>query len=263
MVDCVRSIDLRAVGCAAAFLLLTLAFILITACASPLDEDRPTPVSTATVEAAPTGQELFTANCAACHGPSGEGQPNWHIKKGRRHPAAAPAQRRRPHVASRGRPLVSNCQPGRKVAGRPSRYGFHERHAGLWRPAQPRRDHRCSDLHKEPVGRQDEAGHVHPRVTGVCQSAGSVPAGKRVEPSARQRETSQPIARRPATPFFRSLSLRDDCIALCRFAGMEEVHRREDAEPARLGHGHCAEIQGLRYANRSLRCNVDRLEHSQ
>ena len=81
MVDCVRSIDLRAVGCAAAFLLLTLGFILFTACASSPDEDRPTPVSTATVEAAPTGQELFTANCAACHGPSGEGQPDWHIKK--------------------------------------------------------------------------------------------------------------------------------------------------------------------------------------
>ena len=81
MVDCIRSIGFRAVGCAAAFLLLTLAFILFTACVSSPDEDRPTPVSTATVEAAPTGQELFAANCAACHGPSGEGQPDWHIKK--------------------------------------------------------------------------------------------------------------------------------------------------------------------------------------
>lgn len=28
-----------------------------------------------------TGQEIFAANCAACHGISGEGQPDWHIKK--------------------------------------------------------------------------------------------------------------------------------------------------------------------------------------
>ena len=26
-----------------------------------------------------TGRELFAANCAACHGAQGEGQPNWHI----------------------------------------------------------------------------------------------------------------------------------------------------------------------------------------
>ncbi len=80
MVDGVRSIGFRAVGCAAAFPMLTLAFILLTACVSSPDEDRPTPVRTATVEAAPTGQELFAANCAACHGAAGEGQPNWHIK---------------------------------------------------------------------------------------------------------------------------------------------------------------------------------------
>ena len=29
--------------------------------------------------ATPTGQELFAANCAVCHGSEGEGQPNWHI----------------------------------------------------------------------------------------------------------------------------------------------------------------------------------------
>ena len=27
------------------------------------------------------GQQLFTANCAACHGVMGQGQPNWHIPK--------------------------------------------------------------------------------------------------------------------------------------------------------------------------------------
>ena len=34
-----------------------------------------------TVKAARTGAELFAANCAACHGADGEGQPNWHLKK--------------------------------------------------------------------------------------------------------------------------------------------------------------------------------------
>ena len=27
------------------------------------------------------GESIFHANCAACHGPSGEGQPEWHIRK--------------------------------------------------------------------------------------------------------------------------------------------------------------------------------------
>ena len=31
------------------------------------------------VPAPPTGQEIFAANCAVCHGAEGEGQPNWHI----------------------------------------------------------------------------------------------------------------------------------------------------------------------------------------
>ena len=27
------------------------------------------------------GESIFHANCAACHGPSGEGQPDWYIRK--------------------------------------------------------------------------------------------------------------------------------------------------------------------------------------
>ena len=27
-----------------------------------------------------SGQEVFAATCAACHGENGEGQPNWHIR---------------------------------------------------------------------------------------------------------------------------------------------------------------------------------------
>ena len=48
-----------------------------------------------------------------------------------------------------------------------------------------------------------------------------------------------------------------------RFAGVDKIHRREDAEPARLGHCYRAEVQGLRDANRSLRRNVEGFEHSQ
>ena len=77
----VRPAIFRARGVAAAVAVLVHAAILLTACASSPAEDRPTPVSTATVEAAPTGRELFAANCAACHGSAGEGQPDWHIKK--------------------------------------------------------------------------------------------------------------------------------------------------------------------------------------
>ena len=41
--------------------------------------EPPTPaVSPTTVVR--SGQEVFASTCAACHGASGEGQPNWHIR---------------------------------------------------------------------------------------------------------------------------------------------------------------------------------------
>ena len=54
-----RSIGVRAVGCAAA---IVLAALLLSGCA-------------------PSGEEVYAANCAACHGPGGEGQPEWHVVK--------------------------------------------------------------------------------------------------------------------------------------------------------------------------------------
>ena len=33
------------------------------------------------MEVAPTGEEIFASNCAACHGADGEGQPDWHVRK--------------------------------------------------------------------------------------------------------------------------------------------------------------------------------------
>lgn len=63
-------------------LTLALAFAAILAC-SPSDEDSAptsaTPV--ATVVVVRSGEALFSGICASCHGLSGEGQPNWHIRK--------------------------------------------------------------------------------------------------------------------------------------------------------------------------------------
>jgi mono/diheme cytochrome c family protein len=60
---------------------MLLASVLLTACSSSPGEDIATPGSVATVQAAPKGREIFTSNCAACHGAAGEGQPDWHVSK--------------------------------------------------------------------------------------------------------------------------------------------------------------------------------------
>ncbi|MCE2470015.1 MAG: cytochrome c [Dehalococcoidia bacterium] len=57
---------------------LLLASALLAACSSSGRGEAPTPGG---AQAIPTGAELFAANCAVCHGASGEGQPNWHIRK--------------------------------------------------------------------------------------------------------------------------------------------------------------------------------------
>ncbi|MYA61827.1 MAG: cytochrome c [Dehalococcoidia bacterium] len=67
---------------ATVLLTLALAFAAILAC-SPSGKDdaivSPTPV--ATVVVVRSGEALFSGICASCHGLSGEGQPNWHIRK--------------------------------------------------------------------------------------------------------------------------------------------------------------------------------------
>ena len=57
--------------------LFALVAALLVACGP--DHGEASPSAAAAVSAAPTGQELFAANCAACHGAEGEGQPDWHI----------------------------------------------------------------------------------------------------------------------------------------------------------------------------------------
>ena len=56
-----------------------LACVLVLACSSAsINESLPSGVAPSTLE---VGQQRFAANCAACHGDMGEGQPNWHIPK--------------------------------------------------------------------------------------------------------------------------------------------------------------------------------------
>ncbi len=68
--------------------LVALAFGLALACSSASSGGTPTPTDTPTptgtlppAEASPLGQRVFAANCSACHGDMGQGQPNWHIPK--------------------------------------------------------------------------------------------------------------------------------------------------------------------------------------
>ena len=75
---------------------IALLALAVAACSSTPAEPTPSPEPTALptpVEPTPapeptappppvvrSGQEVFAATCAACHGESGEGQPNWHIR---------------------------------------------------------------------------------------------------------------------------------------------------------------------------------------
>ena len=77
---CVGSIRVRAVGRAFAIVVLILASVLSTACASSTSESIQTSGSDSAVDAPRTGREIFASNCAACHGAAGEGHPDWRIK---------------------------------------------------------------------------------------------------------------------------------------------------------------------------------------
>ena len=62
--------------------LLLLGYVALIACASSSDESGSISEDAASPTPAPrTGQEIFAATCAACHGADGQGQPNWHITK--------------------------------------------------------------------------------------------------------------------------------------------------------------------------------------
>ena len=77
----VRSAGVRVIGLATALALPMLASVLPAACSPSPDEAIPTPTVVSTVQPALPGQEIFAANCAVCHGASGEGQPDWQIRR--------------------------------------------------------------------------------------------------------------------------------------------------------------------------------------
>lgn len=54
-----------------AIVLLALATLLLSACGGGQTASDP--------EVVALGQAVYDANCAACHGPQGEGQPNWRV----------------------------------------------------------------------------------------------------------------------------------------------------------------------------------------
>ena len=58
-----------------------------------------------------------------------------------------------------------------------------------------------------------------------------------------------------------SSCLSRDRTVLCRLAGVDEVHRCEDAQAARFRHGSRAEFQGLRHPDRAPRGDAESLHH--
>ena len=61
--------------------LISMVILALAACSTPSTANMPTPGSASVLGGVSKGQELFRANCAVCHGASGEGQSEWHIKR--------------------------------------------------------------------------------------------------------------------------------------------------------------------------------------
>ncbi len=62
-------------------ILAVAAAVLIGCSSTPEVEDTSRNGTDPQADPIATGQKVFAANCAACHGVGGEGQPNWHIRK--------------------------------------------------------------------------------------------------------------------------------------------------------------------------------------
>ena len=66
----------------AAILVALIVAVAAFACSSAADEDSLQSGNAGSDgPTSRTGQEIFAATCAACHGADGQGQPNWHIPK--------------------------------------------------------------------------------------------------------------------------------------------------------------------------------------
>ena len=67
-------------GAMVVFAVLMLAAVSVVGC-SPEAEETSALLDVSSGGPVATGAELFAANCAVCHGASGEGQLDWHVKK--------------------------------------------------------------------------------------------------------------------------------------------------------------------------------------
>ena len=78
----IRAVAGQSVRRAATVIALTFVAIAILACSSVSESEKAAiEAADSSAAGARTGEEIFAATCAACHGASGEGQPNWHIPK--------------------------------------------------------------------------------------------------------------------------------------------------------------------------------------
>ena len=78
--SCSMSMWMDRVGIA--FATLILVSLAALACSSSTGSSDAAPAATEPpAHASRTGQEIFSTTCVACHGASGEGQPDWHIPK--------------------------------------------------------------------------------------------------------------------------------------------------------------------------------------
>ena len=59
---------------------LSIAAWLSLGCSGAEPEPQSEPSSVASVEVSRTGQQIFAATCAACHGANGEGADNWKVR---------------------------------------------------------------------------------------------------------------------------------------------------------------------------------------
>lgn len=68
-------------ACAATLAMLMLGAALLNGCGEQSAAGPGESASVLSDQRIQRGRNLFAANCAACHGASGEGQPDWHISK--------------------------------------------------------------------------------------------------------------------------------------------------------------------------------------
>ena len=89
--------------------------------------------------------------------------------QGRRRVASPAAQRRRAYLAPRGRVSIPRRQPRREDTGKPYGAQLQERYACFRRGIEPRRDSGSAHPRQKPMGRQNQAGVLHPGVAGSRQ----------------------------------------------------------------------------------------------